>query len=206
MTVQIDYYVFLNSPWAYLGSARFTDLVQKHRAAVRVIPMGAAAVFAESGGLPLAKRPKQRQLYRMVELRRWQDFLQVPLNFQPAFFPADEALAGRLVVAAREGDGDPLALAHACMRAVWAEERNIADPETLEEILTETGHDPARLFAAAETPAIVAAHAAGTTEAIAANVFGAPAYVIDGEIFWGQDRLDFVARRLARGQQQGAQG
>lgn len=198
MAKTVDYYVFLASPWAYLGSKRFADIVRRHGAAVRIIPMAAAEVFPVSGGLPLAKRAPQRQAYRIVELKRWREFLGVPLNLQPSFFPMNEALAARLVIAAREAGQDAVGLAHAMMRAVWAEDRNIADPEILEQIVTETGLDPAKLFAAAESDAIQAEYAHGTQQAIDVNVFGAPSYVIDGEIFWGQDRLDFVDRALAK--------
>lgn len=198
MAKTVDYYVFLASPWAYLGSKRFADIARRHGATVRIIPMAAAEVFPVSGGLPLAKRAPQRQAYRIVELKRWREFLGVPLNLQPSFFPMNEALAARLVIAAREAGQDAVGLAHAMMRAVWAEDRNIADPEILEQIVTETGLDPARLFAAAESDAVQAEYARGTQQAIDANVFGAPSYVIDGEIFWGQDRLDFVDRALAK--------
>ncbi|WP_300295355.1 2-hydroxychromene-2-carboxylate isomerase [Ferrovibrio sp.] len=199
MAKRIDYYVFLASPWAYLGSQRLTEIAKRHGAEMRIIPMAAAEVFPVSGGLPLAKRAPQRQAYRIVELKRWRDFLGMPLNLQPQFFPMNENLAARLVIAARDAGLDAVGLAHAMMRAVWAEDRNIAEPEVLEEILTECGMDPAKLFAAAETDGIKAEYARGTQQAVEANVFGAPSYVIDGEIFWGQDRLDFVERRLARG-------
>lgn len=198
MAKTVDYYVFLASPWAYLGSRRFADIARRHGASIRIIPMAAAEVFPVSGGLPLAKRAPQRQAYRIVELKRWRAFLDVPLNLQPSFFPMNEALAARLVIAAREAGQDAVGLAHAMMRAVWAEDRNIADPEILEQIITETGLDPAKLFAAAESDAVQAEYARGTQQAIDANVFGAPSYVIDGEIFWGQDRLDFVDRALAK--------
>ncbi len=194
----VDYYVFLASPWAYLGSRRFAEIAKRHGASIRIIPMAAAEVFPVSGGLPLAKRAPQRQAYRIVELKRWREFLGVPLNLQPSFFPMNEALAARLVIASREAGQDAVGLAHAMMHAVWAEDRNIADPDVLEQIVIECGLDPAKLFAAAESDAVQAEYARGTQQAIEANVFGAPSYVIDGEIFWGQDRLDFVDRALAK--------
>lgn len=203
MAAQIDYYTFISSPWAYLGSKRFAAMTAKHKAKARIIPMGAAAVFDASGGLPLAKRPKQRQAYRLVELKRWSAFLGVKLVLQPSVFPLNEALAARLVIAARDGndpagEDDAIALAHRMMEALWAEERNIADPEILEEIINETGLDPAKLFAAAENAAVQAEYERGTQQAIDASVFGAPFYVLNGEPFWGQDRLEFLDRALAK--------
>jgi 2-hydroxychromene-2-carboxylate isomerase len=82
------------------------------------------------------------------------------------------------------------------MRAVWAEERNIADPATLVAIADEQGLDGQDLLTAAGDPAVAAAYQANTEAAIAAGVFGAPTFVIGEELFWGQDRLDFVARAL----------
>ncbi len=198
MTAKIDYFVFLGSPWAYLGSQRFAAIAKKHNAAVRVIPMEAASVFSTSGGLPLAKRAPQRQAYRLVELARWRDFLNMPLNLHPQHFPKPEAAAARLVIAARERGEDALGLAHAVMRAVWAEERDITDADVLNTILRENGFDVAALNAAAGGDDVAAAYAKGTEQANAAQVFGAPSYVFDGEIFWGQDRLDFLDRALAR--------
>lgn len=193
----IDYYFTPVSPWAYLGSLRFIEIVKRHGASVRVMPVDLGKVFATSGGLPLAKRPPQRQAYRLMELKRWRDFLDMPLVLQPRTFPVDAGLASRLIIAAREAGQDTLFFSHLLGRAIWAEERNIADPDILEEIVTEAGLDPAPLFRAADGDAVKAAMQADTDRAIAANVFGAPTYVIDGELFWGQDRLDFVERALA---------
>lgn len=193
----IDYYFTPASPWAYLGSQRFIDMAERHNASVRVMPVDIGKVFATSGGLPLAKRPPQRQAYRLMELRRWRDFLNLPLVLQPRVLPVEAGPACRLIIAAREAGQDALRLAHRIGQGLWAEERDIGNPETLEEIVTEAGLDPAPLFEAAEGEAVRAAMQADTDRAIAANVFGAPTYAIDGELFWGQDRLDFVERALA---------
>lgn len=199
MPAQIDYYFSLNSPWTYLGSQRFEAMVKRYGASVAVTPVDFGQIFPQSGGLPLAKRAPQRQAYRLVELKRWRDHLGVPLNLQPAHFPVNESLAARLVVAAREAGADAMGLAHAFLRALWAEERNTADAETLKSIVKDRGLKVDELFAAAESDVIKAAHQAGTDRALAANVFGAPSYVVRGEIFWGQDRLEFLDRALARG-------
>lgn len=197
MSKSVDYYVFIASPWAYLGSQRLEAIAARHGAALRIIPMGAAEVFAESGGLPLAKRAPQRQAYRLVELQRWSKYLGMPLKMQPSFFPLNESLAARLVIAARDNHQDAVQLAHRMMRGIWAEDRNLADPDVLADIVRDCGFDAAALLAAAETEAVKQAYADGTARANAAKVFGAPSYVLDGEIFWGQDRLDFLDRALA---------
>lgn len=195
----VDYYFATISPWMYLGHARFADLVQQHRATVNVKPTNFGEVFPASGGLPLSKRAPQRQAYRLVELERWRKHLGVPLNLNPKFFPANGDLAARWIIAAGETSAaQAMALTGAIGRALWAEERDIADQATLGAVASGIGLDAQGLSDRAATDAIGERYAANTKEAIDRGVFGAPSYVIDGEIFWGQDRLDFVARKLAK--------
>jgi len=199
MRKTVDYYFSPISPWTYLGHARFAGMAKRHGAAVNVKPTDLGRVFPLSGGLPLAKRAPQRQAYRMVELKRFRDYLKLPLNLQPKFFPVPADLAAQFIIAAGRAGGSDAAmrLAGAILRACWAEERNISDAETLAAICTEQDMEAAALAAAAESVEVKAEYAGCTQEAIARNVFGAPSYVVDGEIFWGQDRLEFVERALA---------
>lgn len=199
MSVKVDYYVFISSPWAYFGSERFAALAKKYNAQVTIIPMAPLALFDATGGLPLLKRAQQRQDYRFVELERWRTHLGVKLNLRPKGFPTNETTAGKLVTAARDSAGNDKAitLAHAMMRGLWAEERDIANADDLKQIITENGLDAGKLFAAIETAELLAEYERGTQQAIAAGAFGAPFYVIGGEPFWGQDRLEFVERKLA---------
>jgi 2-hydroxychromene-2-carboxylate isomerase len=198
MSQTIDYYFATNSPWTYLGHERFAAMAAQAGATVRVLPVDLGGkVFPISGGLPLAKRAPQRQAYRLVELKRFSDWLGVPMNIQPQYFPVSPDDAARLVIAVEMKDGTAAAmkLTAAVTTAVWVEQRNIADEATLAAILAEQGLDAARL----EQSHSQAAHEryeANTQQAIDAGVFGAPSYVIDGELFWGQDRLDFVQRKL----------
>ena len=199
MSKVIDYYFSLISPWSYLGGDRLAEIARRHGAAINVKPVDYGRIFPASGGLPLAKRAPQRQAYRLVELRRWRDHLGADLKLEPQFFPVDETLAAGMVAAVRLAGGDALPLSQALLRAVWAEERNIADRETLAAIAAAEGHDAEALLAAAEGPDARRARADDTEEALARGVFGAPSYVYAGEIFWGQDRLDFLDRALAAG-------
>jgi carboxymethylenebutenolidase len=192
----VTVYYALGSPWTYLGWQRFRDLAAQAGAQAHYRPVRMADVFKVSGGLPLGQRAPQRQAYRMMELRRWREELGIPLNLEPKFFPVDDSLAACMVVALGQRGGDMGALSGACLEAVWAEERDIADPATLVAIAGEQGLDGAELLAAARTPAAKAGYQANTDAAIAAGVFGAPTFVIGDQLFWGQDRLDFVARAL----------
>jgi 2-hydroxychromene-2-carboxylate isomerase len=201
MGLHVDYFIAPQSPWTYLGHERFVAMAGHHGATVRVRPMDLGGqVFPVSGGLPLPKRAPQRQAYRLVELRRFADHLGLPLNLQPRFFPVAGDPAALLITAVRGRDGDAAALRllGAMLKAVWAEERDIASADTLAALLAEQGLAAARQQDAA-LPEMKTAYQADTQAAIDAGVFGAPSYVIDGELFWGQDRLDFVERRLARG-------
>lgn len=201
MATTVQYYFAPNSPWTYLGHLRFWDIARKHGATVEVLPMDLGGkVFPISGGLPLAKRAPQRQAYRLVELKRFSEHLHAPMNLQPKFFPVNPDDAARLIIAVGLHDGSDAAMhiTDAVLRAVWVDERNIADEATLAVLLKER-ELPARRLEDAHSQAVAERYEANTARAIEAGVFGAPSYVIDGEIFWGQDRLDFADRRLARG-------
>lgn len=197
MRRKVDYYFVPQSPWAYLGHERFAALLRDTGAAVRVLPMDLGKIFPLSGGLPLQKRAPQRQAYRLLELRRFSEALDIPIHPEPRFFPVAGDPAARLITAVALHDGDEAAmrLTGAVLAAVWAQQRDIADDATLAALLAESGLDAARLGQSRQ-PEVQARYEGQTQAAIELNVFGAPSYVIDGELFWGQDRLDFVARQL----------
>ena len=201
MALTIDYYFAPNSPYVYLGHARFAAMAKAAGATIRVLPVDLGGkVFPVSGGLPLSKRAPQRQAYRLIELRRFSEWLDLPLNVQPKFFPVSADDAARLIIAVdmKEGTEAAMKLTGAICRAVWVEERNIADEAVLAALLAEQ-QLPAALLETSHSQTVHERYEVDTQLAIDAGVFGAPSYVIDGEIFWGQDRLDFVQRRLARG-------
>lgn len=195
--MDIAYYLTPVSPWAYLGHERFRAIAKAADARVQVLPVDYGVIFPASGGLPLPKRAPQRQAYRLVELKRFSEWLKMPLNLQPRFFPADAGPGARLVIAAElaAGPAAALTIAGALMKATWAEERNVADRTTLAELLAENAL-AASLLVESDAPEVAARYEANTQRALAAGVFGAPSYVVDGEIFWGQDRLEFLERRL----------
>jgi 2-hydroxychromene-2-carboxylate isomerase len=194
---QVDYLFAPQSPWTYLGHQRFVRIAAETGASVRVLPMDLGRVFPVSGGLPLAKRPPQRQAYRLVELARFSQFLQLPLNLQPRYFPVAVDDASRLIIATglEAGTDATLALCGRIFAAVWAQERNIADPQVLAELVAEAGLS-AGLLERARAPDVQQQYDSNTQLAIDTQIFGAPSYVVDGEIFWGQDRLDFLERKL----------
>jgi carboxymethylenebutenolidase len=200
MSLTIDYYLSPQSPWTYLGHERFCEIARAAKANVRVLPVDLGGkVFPVTGGVPLSKRAPQRQAYRLLELKRFSEALGQPINLQPRYFPVSGDDAARLIVAVDMHDGTEaaLALTGAVLRGVWVDDVNTADANVLAAMLATLGL-PARRLDDAYSQAAHARHEADSALAIEAGVFGAPSYVIDGEIFWGQDRLDFVERRLAR--------
>ena len=196
----IRYFFTPQSPWTYMGHERLLALGRKHGAVIEPRPVALGEqIFPISGGLPLGKRSPQRQAYRLVELKRWSEHLGLPLNVQPRFFPVKETDAATMITAAiqREGHEAALALAGGVFRAVWVQERDIADADTLIQIAQECGLDGAALYAARE--GAMALYQQFTREAIDLQVFGAPWYEYKGEPFWGQDRLDLLDRALSAG-------
>ena len=188
----VDYYFSPVSPWTYLGHARLAGIAGRHGATINVKPVDYGVIFPVSGGLPLGKRAPQRQAYRLAELARWRDHLGLPLTLQPRYFPADGTRAAHLICAA--GDAQRMALAGDLMSAVWVREENIADTAVLSAIAAR--HGMAEISSALETGKAV--YDAYTQEALVRNVFGAPTYVHHDKLYWGQDRLDFLERALAR--------
>ena len=198
MCQTVDYYFSPQSPWAYLGHARFVAMARDARAAVRVMPVDLGGrVFSRSGGLALGQRAPQRQAYRLLELKRYSDYLDAPLHQQPTYFPVSGDDASRLIIAAdlQLGSAAALAITGSILAAVWAQQRNIADESVLLQLLQECGLS-ADLLEQSHRQATQERYEENTQAAIDAGVFGAPSYVIEGEIFWGQDRLDFVQRKL----------
>ena len=201
MPLVVDYFFAPQSPWAYLGHDRFTAIAKAAGARINVLPVDLGGkVFPASGGLPLAKRAPQRQAHRLVELARFSAHLGLPMNLRPKFFPVAADAAARLIIAVDEHDGSDaaMALTGALLRAVWAEERDIADATELAAMLTAL-QLPARRLDDSRSAAVGTRYDADSQRAIDLGVFGAPSYLVDGELFWGQDRLDFLQRRLARG-------
>jgi len=194
----IDYWFTPVSPWTYLGHERLRAVAGAAGATIRVRPVDLGGrVFPVSGGLPLAKRAPQRQAYRLVELKRWSEFLGAPIVLQPKHFPVSPDDAAQLIIATDLHDGADaaMAVAGAILRAVWVEDRNVADPVVLRSLLEENGL-PARRLEDAHSQTVHDRYDAETALAIEAGVFGAPTYGIGSELFWGQDRLDFVERVL----------
>jgi carboxymethylenebutenolidase len=194
----IDTYISLASPWTHLGWERLHAIARRHGAGIAYFPIDTGVVFPATGGLPLPRRSPERRAYRLAELARWKAYLGAEdFNIEPKHFPVPPDQAGQMAIAAREQGADIGGLCRAILRAVWCEERDVADRETLVAIAAAEGFDGAALLAAGDDPAMAERYRADSEAAIARGVFGAPTYVVGDQLFWGQDRLDFVDRLLA---------
>ncbi|MCE2494787.1 MAG: 2-hydroxychromene-2-carboxylate isomerase [Alphaproteobacteria bacterium] len=190
-------YYGIMSPFSYLGMPTLKEICRNHWAELVYKPTDFFEVFKVSGGVPLHKRPLQRRKYRLVELKRWAEYRQMPLNVEPKYFPVDMTPASLMVLAAIKRGHYPGDLSFAYERATWVEERDISDKNTIIAIANEHNFDGEELFALSQTDEISAVYAANTREAIDLDMFGSPSYYYRNELFWGQDRLDFLERALA---------
>ncbi len=199
MPRQVDYYFSFQSPWAYIGHQTFRTLVSTYDLKVNHKPVVLLDLFSETGGLPLMKRHPVRQRYRMVELQRWRDKRGLKFHLQPANWPFNARLADGVVIAAIEAGLDPARFLTRGFAAVWEDQLSLADPATLVKLADESGLPGKALVERSEQEAISAAYEQNRQDALAADVFGSPAYVLDGEVFWGQDRIEFLEDALKSG-------
>jgi 2-hydroxychromene-2-carboxylate isomerase len=199
MPRQVEYYFSLQSPWAYIGHGAFRDLVSAYDLKVNYKPVVLVDLFSETGGLPLMKRHPVRQRYRMVELQRWRDKRGLRFHLQPAHWPFNARLADGVVIAATEAGLDPERYLQRGFAGVWEGQLNLADPATIAKLADESGLPGQRLVERSGSEEISAAYEQNRQDALAADVFGSPVYVLDGEVFWGQDRIELLADALKSG-------
>lgn len=199
MARQIDYYYSSNSPWVYIGHATFEQLAKSHGCNVVYKPVFLGELFAETGGLPLPKRHPARQRYRMMELQRWREKRGLNFHLQPANWPFDPKLADGIMIGAVEEGLNPEPFMRSVLKSVWEDQLNLADAATLVGLADKAGLPGERLAARAPSAEIAAIYEQNRQDALAAGVFGAPGYVLDGEVFWGQDRIELLDDALKSG-------
>ncbi|CCQ74964.1 2-hydroxychromene-2-carboxylate isomerase [Magnetospira sp. QH-2] len=196
MSKTVTYYFTLISPFTYLGQPRVLELAKRDDLDFVYKPFDIMKIFNEVGALPPVKRHPSHQKYRAAELQRWSAKLGLPLNLKPAHFPVPTQAASCMLLAAMDAGADPGPLVMGILKAVWAEERNITEAETLAAIASECGLDGAALVAASQADGMVERFEASTAEAIADGVFGSPTFIVDDQIFWGQDRIAMLEEAL----------
>lgn len=192
----IDYYVFPLSPFSYLAGYGLEEVAARQGATITYKPVQLMRIFAETGTPQVKDRHISRQKYRLQDIARVARAQGLPVNPTPRHFPTNPVPASAAIISAQsDGSGDVGKLVHALLRAVWAEERDIAEGEVVRDVLLQAGFDPALadrgLLSAVETLE------RNTDEALRRFVFGAPSYVVGEDIFWGQDRLPHLEAHLA---------
>lgn len=195
----IDYYFSLLSPWAYIGHAPFMEIARRHGVEVNFKPVFLGRVFAETGGLPLAQRHPARQRYRLVELQRWREKRGLTFNIKPQYWPFEVNFADRFVIAVAASGKDPDPFLRRAFAGIWEEERDLGNPIVLAELAEAAGLDSSSIMDIATGSTTEAIYALNLENAVAGDVFGSPAYVLDGEVFWGQDRLELLDDALSSG-------
>jgi 2-hydroxychromene-2-carboxylate isomerase len=199
MPRQVDYYFSLQSPWAYIGHGLFREVAATHGLKVNHKPVLLLDLFSETGGLPLAKRHPVRQRYRMLELQRWREKRGLNFHLRPAHTPFNGRLADGVVLAAIEAGHDPDAFLQRAFPAVWEDQLNLADADVLVRLADASGLPGKALVERSASEDISAIYEKNRQDALAVDVFGSPAYVLDGEAFWGQDRIELLADALKSG-------
>ncbi len=199
MSKTIDFYFCLNSPWVYFGQKPLEEIARKHGARIRYRPVDLKEMMIRLFGREdPPERSEAHRKYGKAEMRRWAEFRGLPLSEQPKYYPVAQSRAARLTIAADRLGADPGILAFALPKAVWAEDRNINDRETLRKICDENGLPGDVILQASEDRAVAEEFEMNTEEALKRDVFGIPSYVFGDLLLHGQDRLDFLDRALAK--------
>jgi 2-hydroxychromene-2-carboxylate isomerase len=196
MPREVDYYFSFQSPWAYIGHKPFIELAKTYSLNISYKPVVLVDLFSETGGLPLMKRHPVRQRYRMVELQRWRDKRGLKFHLKPENWPFNARLADGVVIAAVEAGLDPEPFMRRAFAAVWEDQLDLAKPATLIQLADQSGLSGKQLVERAESEDISAVYEQNRQDALATDVFGSPAYVLDREVFWGQDRIELLADAL----------
>ena len=196
---KIEYYMSHGSPWTFLGHKRINKIASENNCELILMPVNYGEIFPATGGLPVNKRPIQRQKYRLQELSRWSEFLKVKLNTEPKFFPSRSLLPSLAIISAKMLKYDNVMdIAYRIMEALWVKELDIDDEETLKSIISKLIPTAEELIDFSKQEKVSNEIKKNTEKALKSSVFGAPTYIIDEQVFWGQDRLDFVERYIKR--------
>lgn len=194
----IEYFYSAHSAYAWLGSAKFMEIAKQACRHIVHKPFDLHGLMVDVGSVAFSDRPlKVRNYLFNRELERWAEYRGVKtLGRRPANHHHSPHLANRMLIAAAHQGHNVDKLAHRMLTAHWGEEADLADPATLKRLAREVDLDGEASLEAADTKAVHDAYAANTREAIERGVLGSPTYAVDGDLFYGQDRLDFLERAL----------
>ena len=195
--MKIEYFYSLASPFTYLGSEKFQLIAKKYNVEIVEKPCDlVGGIFSKTGGVPVPQRSPQRQKYRLDELKRWSEFLNIKINVKPKFFPPTNPHIPATYTIAANLLGVKVFFGHELLKKLWIEEQDISNEKNIELISKQFKIDFKALSSLAKSEKVSKIYSDNTEEAIKKNVFGAPTYIFNSELFWGQDRLEFLDRAL----------
>jgi 2-hydroxychromene-2-carboxylate isomerase len=196
---KILYFYSVASPWSYLGIKRLKEISKKYSAQIIEKPVDLVGkVFVATGGTPVPQRHISRQNYRLLELKRWGEFLNIKINQKPKFFPPKDPHLPALFCLASIDMGINMDFSSKVLEHLWVKENDISNIDTLKLIADDLKISFEELSKLATSDKIKKIYEANTQEAININIFGVPSYVYNNEIFWGQDRLELLEYSLKK--------
>lgn len=195
MTRAVEFYFDVGSPAAYLAWTQLPRIVQQVGCEIEYRPFLLGGVFQATGNRSPMEVPAKGQ-YMQDDLQRFARRYGVPFRHNP-HFPINTLtlMRGALGLQMREPQR-MVPYVDAVYRAIWVDGNNMNDPATVAAVLQQAGFDPEKLLALAQDPAVKDELKVVTQEAVARGAFGAPTFFVGDQMFWGQDRLDFVKEAL----------
>jgi len=198
---KIDFYFSFVSLYTYIGYEAFQDLVNRYNLEVSYKPIDLHAVFSAGGGLPVSKRPPQRQAYRFVEMQRWRLDRNIPLVLKPKHHPSDPVIGHRMLLAAIKEGSDVRQFIGNALKILWVDDLDIKDPKVMVRVANQSGLNGEELLEKSKDPVIQMDIDNLTQEAVSRQVFGTPFFFYRDEPFWGQDRLDMLEDMIRSGRE-----
>ena len=196
---KILYFYSVASPFAHLGNKRLIEISKKYSVEIIEKPIDLVGkVFVATGGVPVPQRHISRQNYRLLELKRWGEFLNIKINQKPKFFPPKDPHTPALFCIASIDMGIKIEFGMKVLEQLWAQENDISNLETLKFIANDLKINFEDLNKLAMSDKIKNIYEANTQEAINMNIFGVPTYIYNNEMFWGQDRLELLEHSLKK--------
>jgi len=194
MTNILNYYFATSSPWAYFATPRIKTLEEKYKLIIKWKPCNLMEIFAKNGTLAVKDRPQPVQLNRLNELKRWGKYLSMNVNIHPKYFPVDPTISHKAIIAVQKSNINPFNITFSFMKAVWTDEKDISNNDTIKEIIKNCGLESNSVLEEVNSEEINSLYIQNTEEAIKNNVWGSPTFIYNNELFWGQDRLEFLEK------------
>ncbi len=195
----IEYFYSAHSSYTYLGSGRLMEIARANNCNIVHRPIDLDKVSDITGPGPTGGRtPERRAYFYGREIERWSQFRDVPfMDGRPSHHDKDMTLPNSMLIAGVLQGINVDQLAHCMLQGHWRDNADLTDRPTLEAMAKSAGVDAEPLLAAAVSPQVQAAYNQNTEEAIRRSVFGSPTYFVDGDMFFGQDRLEMVEQALS---------